>query len=158
MSRKQMLIVDDNQGLREALKTVFEDEYELTFAASGEEALKRTFQQVPEVVLMDYRMPGLNGVETMSYLKQLAPDSQMVIMSAWDDQESVKRYLGGGAVNFVGKPFDVRNIKQVVGQAAEKSEKIVEFKTRRQQQQAEPVISQREVDLMISDTLRVACL
>ncbi len=158
MSRKQMLIVDDNQGLREALKTVFEDEYELTFAASGEEALKRTFQQVPEVVLMDYRMPGLNGVETMSYLKQLAPDSQMVIMSAWDDQESVKRYPGGGAVNFVGKPFDVRNIKQVVGQAAEKSEKIVEFKTRRQQQQAEPVISQREVDLMISDTLRVACL
>ena len=157
MSRKQMMIVDDNQSLREALKLVFEDEYELVFAGSGEEALRRTFHQVPEVVLMDYRMPGLNVVQTMSYLKQLAPDSQMVIMSAWDDQESVKHYLGGGAVNFVPKPFDLKNIKQIIGQAAEKSEKIVEFKTR-SHEQVEPVISQNEIDQMSNDTLRGACL
>ena len=46
MSKKHMLIVDDNYGLREALKTVFEDDYNLTFAASGEEALKASFVSI----------------------------------------------------------------------------------------------------------------
>ncbi len=157
MSKRQMLIVDDNQGLREALRTVFEDEYELAFAGSGEEALRFSFKRKPEVVLMDYRMPGLDGIETLSYLKQLAPDSQTVLMSAYDDRDQVERCLGAGAVDFVGKPFDVKDIKRKIERAAGKAVRLVEYQSA--SKQSEPIISQREVDDMISQTLRLAaCL
>lgn len=154
MSKRQMLIVDDNQGLREALRTVFEDEYELVFAGSGEEALRFSFKRKPEVVLMDYRMPGMDGIETLSYLKQLAPDTRTVLMSAWDDRDQVERFFGAGAVDFVGKPFDVKDIKRKVERAAGKSMRLVEYQSHRPQVQ--PIVSQREVDDMINQTLRLA--
>ncbi|MEW6515735.1 MAG: response regulator [candidate division FCPU426 bacterium] len=157
MSKKQMLIVDDNQGLREALRTVFEDEYELAFAGSGEEALRFTFKRRPEVVLMDYRMPGMDGLETLSYLKKLAPDSRTVVMSAFDDRNQVEQFLSAGATDFVGKPFDVQDIKHKIARAAATAPKLVEYQP--EVKKTEPVISRREVDDMINQTLRLAaCL
>jgi len=156
MSKKHMLIVDDNYGLREALKTVFEDDYNLTFAASGEEALKASFVKKPEVVLMDYRMPGLNGVETMEHLRKIAPETQIIIMSAYDDRQNVANFFRGGAFDFVGKPFEISEIKEIVENAAAYAEKIMNFVPKRTI--PEPVISQNEVNEMIHETLRVACL
>ncbi|MDP1069600.1 hypothetical protein Q6326_32150, partial [Klebsiella pneumoniae] len=69
----------------------------------------------------------------------------------------VERCLGAGAVDFVGKPFDVKDIKRKIERAAGKAVRLVEYKSERQA--AEPIISQREVDDMISQTLRLAaCL
>ncbi len=58
--KKKMLIVDDNDSLRVALKLVFEDDYDIHFAATGEEAIAAFGEASPQVVLMDFQMPGLN--------------------------------------------------------------------------------------------------
>jgi DNA-binding NtrC family response regulator len=161
MSKKQMLIVDDNYGFREALKTVFEDDYEVSFAGSGEEAITLSYFHKPQVVLMDYKMPGLNGIQTMQLLRDEFPVSQMVIMSAYDDMKTVTAALSNGAFDFVGKPFNVWDVKAAVDNAAEYSEKVINFNERlktRLTAKPEPIISQSEVDEMIDQTLRVACL
>jgi DNA-binding NtrC family response regulator len=157
MSKRHMLIVDDNYGLREALRSVFEDEYDLSFAENGEQALRATFARKPEVVLMDYRMPGMDGIETMEYLHKMVPDSQTVIMSAYDDQTSVADFYRHGAFDVVSKPFNVSEVKTVMDSAAAQVTKIRNY-SQSVKVRSNQVVTQSEVDAMIDDTLRVACL
>ena len=157
MPKRNMLIVDDNYGLREALRTVFEDDYNLSFAENGEQALRATFAGKPEVVLMDYRMPGMDGIETMEYLRKMVPDSQLVIMSAYDDCENVADFYRNGAYDFVGKPFNVSEVKEIVASAAAQANKIMDF-SKPVKVKSYEMVTQSEVDVMIDDTLRVACL
>lgn len=151
MSKQQMLIVDDNSALRAALQAVFEDEYDLTFAADGQEALREYRQRAPQVVLMDYKMPGLDGLETLQEMRAQKADSRVVLMSAYDERETVEAARRSGATDFVGKPFDVEEIKRVIQKAAPAR------KTVRARAAAKPVITQREVDELIHQTLRLAC-
>jgi CheY-like chemotaxis protein len=152
MSKKQMLIVDDNYALREALKAVFEDEYELAFAADGQEALLQYRQRAPQVVLMDYRMPGLDGIETLQQMRAQSQQAKVVLMSAYDDRQTVADARNSGATDFVGKPFDIEQIKRAIHRAAP-----VRSQNVRVQSAPKPVITQREVDDLISQTLRLAC-
>ncbi len=161
MSKKQMLIVDDNHGLREALRTVFEDDFDLAFASSGEEALGVSGNHRPQVVLMDYQMPGLDGVQTMQLLRAQTPESRVIVMSASDDHQRVTAAMRSGASDFVGKPFDVGEIKSLVARAVATSDKSLSFKKPAYVAKTikpEPLISQQEVDAMIDQTLRTACL
>ncbi|MCD4814384.1 response regulator [bacterium] len=154
--KKQMLIVDDNHGLKEALKLVFEEDYELLFAATGEDAVKVSYAKQPSVILMDYKMPGINGIEAMQMVKKFSPDSQMVVMSAYDDQAMVANCFRGGASDFVGKPFDIHEVQDVVKHAAGSAEKTIAMKNIQTKQSA--VISQNEVNDLIDETLRMACI
>ncbi len=162
MSRTKMLIVDDNDALCQALKTVFEKDYELAFAASGEEALVEYQQRHPQVVLMDYKMPGLDGLETLQRLRSQYADSKVVFMSAYDDIPTVVAALRQGAADFVGKPFNVQHIQEVVAQAAAETQPAHSPQPARRRspasQTAAPVITQREIDEMINRTLRFACV
>ncbi len=159
MLKKQMLIVDDNDALREALKAVFEDDFELSFAASGEEALTQYRRSTPQVVLMDYRMPGLDGIETLQQLRSEAPDSRVVLMSAYDELPTVIQAMRQGATDFVGKPFDVAQIKAAINHAvAEKSQADSgAFRRSFRSPKPQPVITQAELDEMIHQTVRLAC-
>jgi len=160
--KKQLLIVDDNNALREALKIVFEDDFDLTFASNGEEALMQYSKRSPAVVLMDYKMPGMDGIETLQRMRAQAPDSRVVLMSAYDELSTVVNAMRSGAVDFVGKPFSVEQIKAAVGQtvasaptASAKSDKI--WKENPVPSNRCSGISQNEVDDLIRQTLRIAC-
>ncbi len=161
MSKKQMLIVDDNHGLREALRTVFEDDFDLAFASSGEEALGVSEHHRPQVVLMDYQMPGLDGVQTMQLLREQTPESHVIVMSASDDHQRVTAAMRSGASDFVGKPFDIKAIRSMVERAVATSGKCLPSKQPSYVSQTikpEPIITQQEVDAMINQTLRTARL
>ncbi len=156
--KRQMLIVDDNASLREALKLVFEDEYELFFAASGEEAIDSFNQKAPDVVLMDFQMPGLDGVQTMKLIREKALTSQIIIMSAYDNRERALSAFKSGAFDFVPKPFDVFDLKNMVDQAASCADKIINFQpTPTAICEKESELAQREMAQMIERTLQVAC-
>lgn len=150
MSKKQMLIVDDNQALCSALEAVFEDDFELSFATTGEEALAKHKKNTPQVVLMDYRMPGIDGIETLNRMHDYAPQSQVVLMSAHDDLPTVIKAMRHGATDFVGKPFELDEIKSIVAHAAATAPEP--------KQVQEPLISQAEVDDLIRESLQYACV
>lgn len=157
--KRQMLIVDDNDNLREALKHVFEDEYELQFAASGEEAIDSFNQSSPDVVLMDFQMPGLDGVQTMQLLREKTVPSQMIIMSAYDNRERALSAFKSGAFDFVPKPFDVFDLKNMVDQAATCADKIIDFQpSQAAMNQKEIELNEREMAQTIERTLQVACI
>ena len=161
MSKKQMLIVDDNHGLREALRTVFEDDFDLAFASSGEEALGVSENRRPQVVLMDYQMPGLDGVQTMQLIREQTPESRVIVMSALDDQQRVAAAMRSGASDFVGKPFDIGEIRSRVARAVAASNQSLSFKKPSyfpKTIKPEALITQQEVNAMIDQTLRTACL
>ncbi|NTV52202.1 MAG: response regulator, partial [Candidatus Firestonebacteria bacterium] len=126
MLKKQMLIVDDNDSLRAALQAVFEDDFELEFAATGEEALMKYHRNVPQVVLMDYKMPGIDGMETLQRMQGEAKKSPVVLMSAYDEKPVVNQALAHGATDFVGKPFNVWDIRAAIERAVENRKGEVE--------------------------------
>jgi DNA-binding NtrC family response regulator len=162
MPKKQMLIVDDNDSLRAALQTVFEDDFELEFAASGEEALVKYRQSIPQVVLMDYKMPGIDGLETLQRMHAQLEGSPVVLMSAYDEAPVVNRALECGATDFIGKPFDVSRMRRVIDQAIRQFHNRLGVQTSAapapKENLPQPHITQAEVDELIDQTLRMACV
>jgi two-component system, response regulator, stage 0 sporulation protein F len=157
-SKMQMLIVDDNTALREALKAVFEDEYDLSFAKDGREALVQYSQHSPQVVLMDYKMPGMDGLETLEHLRAQSPESRVVMMSAYDDMPTVADAKRRGVTDFVGKPFDVAEIRRVIDKQVQVSgSKAQPYSNAKVKTVPTSIITQCELDDMINQTLRLTC-
>ncbi|MCX7681494.1 MAG: response regulator [Anaerolineae bacterium] len=107
--RGRVLIVDDEPGGRETLEALLLREgYELLFAANGEEALDKAARHLPDLVLLDVMMPGMDGFEVCRRLRadtRLA-EIPVILVTALDDRESRLEGIEAGADDFVSKPFD----------------------------------------------------
>ncbi|GAP06463.1 two component transcriptional regulator, LuxR family [Anaerolinea thermolimosa] len=110
----KILVVDDQALFREGLRTllsVYEDFEVVGEAANGEEALRLAVQLHPDVVLMDLRMPVLDGVRTTSLLKESLPSCKVIVLTTFDDDELVFDGLRAGAIGYLLK--DVSSSKLV---------------------------------------------
>ncbi len=117
--RERVLIVDDEANVRKALMTTLRRAgYETAEAADGWEALEKTASFRPHVLLLDLRMPGMDGMETLRRLKQAAePLPGVVMMTAYGSASDVMEVMKLGAFDYVQKPFDLAQVKQVVANA-----------------------------------------
>ncbi|SEA77472.1 two-component system, NtrC family, nitrogen regulation response regulator GlnG [Desulfuromusa kysingii] len=113
----KILIVDDEKTVRYAFKRTFEDEYEISEAENGKEALTLLEQDPPNVVLMDIRMPVMDGLTALSIIKQKALDIQVVLMTAYTDTETAMQAMKEGAFDYIIKPFDNAEIRQIIQKA-----------------------------------------
>lgn len=110
-----ILIVDDHPAMRQTLQDILEDEgYAVTTASSGRTALALCQQQTFDVLLMDVRMPDLNGVEVFRELKNQAFTSRVIMMSAYSVEELKKEALEEGAIAFLQKPVDVAFVLKLI--------------------------------------------
>ncbi|MDX8412035.1 MAG: sigma-54 dependent transcriptional regulator [Mariprofundaceae bacterium] len=117
----RVLIIDDEQPIRESLKGLFEDEGYLTdFAASGEEAVARFRKQPADCVFLDIWLPGIDGLETLSRLKRLDGDLPVVMMSGHASIDTAVRATRMGAFDFVEKPFSSDKLLILIHNALEK--------------------------------------
>jgi DNA-binding NarL/FixJ family response regulator len=101
-----LLLVDDQRLMRDGLRTLLELEDDLKVvgeAGNGEEALARYAEYTPAVVLMDIRMPGMDGVETTRRLRARYPNARIIILTTFDDDEYVFEGLRAGAVGYLLK-------------------------------------------------------
>jgi signal transduction histidine kinase len=116
----RVLIVDDNAGFRDSLVSLLDtDELEVVGqAANGEQALALVGELHPDVVLMDVRMPMMDGIETTRRLKAIDPDLEIVALTGLEDQQAVRDMLVAGASGYVLKDSDGDHILSAIREAA----------------------------------------
>lgn len=112
---KSILIVDDQPGIRMLLEELFRrEEYTTKTAKNGIEALKQVEEKVPDCVLLDMKMAGINGIDVLKKLASNWPQLPVFMMTAYDDTELIDEALAIGAVNFFVKPFDIFEVRDMV--------------------------------------------
>src|SRR3989339_943971 len=102
-----VLVVDDETSIRESFKLIFTGRYNLVQAASGEGAVKQIVDHSVDVAYLDIRMPGMDGIETLKRLKEISPQTQVVMVTAVNYVQRASEAVKLGAFNYVVKPFDV---------------------------------------------------
>lgn len=121
MSPVRLVLVEDNDTFRETLELLFglRDEVEVVGSvASGDDAPPVCAELDPDVVLMDYRMPGMNGAEAARAVLAAAPRTNVVLLSASVTSQEAEEVLAAGAVACVSKDEDFDRLVQVVCEAA----------------------------------------
>lgn len=114
---KKILVVDDQTGVRSLLGIIFQEVgYRVITASNGLEAIRRVEESHPPVVLMDVRMPGLDGFQAMLRMLKIDPNIKVILMTAYYDESLLRRALEEGAVDCLTKPFDVYGLRDRVDQ------------------------------------------
>jgi DNA-binding NtrC family response regulator len=114
---KKMLIVDDEETLTYSLYQSFivsQKEYEVITAASGEEASEKLVDTEFDLVITDIKMPGMDGLELLSLIKSKYPATEVIVMTAYGSPEKREEALQKGARFYIEKPFEIKEIKQLV--------------------------------------------
>lgn len=117
----RILVIDDEAGIVEMLTILFEKEgYEVASARSAGDGMKRLEVFDPDLVLTDYRMPDGTGLDVLKRVRELAPDTPVVMITAYTSTKTAIEALKAGAYDYVSKPFDVDELKHTVERALER--------------------------------------
>ena len=106
MAKNRILIADDEEGIRESLNLILGEHYDLDFAKNGEEALKKLRGGSFDLVLMDIKMPKLDGMEVLQLLKGTKITTPILILTAYQSVEIAKEAIKHGAMDYLPKPFE----------------------------------------------------
>jgi DNA-binding NtrC family response regulator len=118
MSTKRVLIVDDEPNLRSTLADILVDEgYHVQTGRSGEEAVELCSSQIFDVLIMDFKMPGLSGMEVLRELSSTGSPERVILMSAYAMEDLKREALNQGALAFLDKPLDLDNLLDLVRNA-----------------------------------------
>src|SRR6185295_10753123 len=116
MSR--LLLIDDEADVQYSFQRIFDTpEIELTTASSGEEALRIIPKLKPDLVLMDVRMGGMTGLETLRRIRQMDTKLLVILMTAYGTTQTAIEAMKLGAYDYLLKPFDVLRLKEIIGNA-----------------------------------------
>src|SRR2546423_10680876 len=119
----RVLFVDDEVPLQELLRTELSRlGHEVTVCANGRSALKVLEKSTFDAAILDLKMPGMNGIELLQHLKQLAPDTEAVIQTGFSTQETAIEALRLGAFDYITKPCRLAEIEAILGRIAQKRE------------------------------------
>ncbi len=118
----RLLVVDNDEGLVYFLTRLFTRQgYEVVSCADGAAALDHVSREVFDAILMDYKMPGLNGLDTLSEIKRAQVKTPVIIMTAFGTTDTAIQAMKLGAYDYLLKPFDTEELKRIVVDAVEVS-------------------------------------
>jgi len=112
-----LLLVDDEMGVRESLKMVFGKTFRLLEADNVDGAIAQVRDARPAVVLLDVLMPKTDGIEVLKQIKEIHPACAVIMLTGVNSQQLAAKATEFGAFDFVGKPFDVVDLRQKVARA-----------------------------------------
>jgi DNA-binding response OmpR family regulator len=128
MKEKSILIVDDEKNILLTLSQSLEAlQVEIDTAANGEEALAKLKEKEFDLILLDIRMPGMDGMEVLRRVREIRPDIRMIMISAYGTIELAVEAMKLGAVDFIPKPFSPQEIRDMVSRVLDR-EKLDEQK------------------------------
>ncbi|NLU49058.1 MAG: response regulator [Syntrophomonadaceae bacterium] len=112
---QKVLIVDDQKGIRKLLEELFKKEgLDVMVAADGREAISMVEGYVPDIILMDVKMPNMNGLEAAQEILRINQNIPIVMMTAYGETEVVKKALEIGVKKYITKPFDIVVVRDMV--------------------------------------------
>src|SRR5881396_2954761 len=118
--RPLILVVDDDPGLRESLRVILEDEYEVLDVPDGGQALEVVRSCQVDLVLLDIRMPGMDGITVLERLKALDDQVEVILVTAVKEVRSAVAAMQLGAFDYLTKPFEEEEVLSSIGRALEK--------------------------------------
>jgi len=124
---EKILLIDDEADVQYSFKRIFNSpEVQITTASSGEEGLLSLRAQKPDLVIMDVRMAGLSGLETLRKIRELDTKLPVLIMTAYGTTQTAIEAMKLGAYDYLLKPFDVPKLKSIVFDALKAARAIVQ--------------------------------
>ncbi len=119
-----ILVVDDQFGDRETLKVILEEKgYRVATAKDGAEAIQMVKGGHYDIIILDIRLPDMNGVETFEQVKRIDPRAAVIMMTGYTEEELVERAISQGAYTCIRKPFDMEKLTALVEKIAEEKKK-----------------------------------
>ena len=112
--KRSILVCDDEEGIRESLKLILEKDFNITFAETGDDAIKAMKASPIDLVILDLKMPKKDGLETLRELKKINPSARVVIATGYKSVDTAQEAIKLGASDYIVKPFDREKIKKVV--------------------------------------------
>src|SRR5258708_2518619 len=130
MEQQKILFVDDEPNILAALhRCLFEDDYDIHTAGSGKAGLEKAAEQKFALIVSDHRMPEMTGVEFLTRVKRICPDTTRVLLTGYADMSAAVDAINQGEVHrFLSKPWDDQELRRIIGQAVERHSLIEENK------------------------------
>jgi len=115
MANPKILICDDEEGVRESLKAVLADHYELILVESGEMAVETlSHSKDIKILLLDIKMPKINGLEVLKEIKKKSPQVKIIMVTGYNSVETAAEATRLGASGYIVKPFKSQDILETV--------------------------------------------
>lgn len=112
-----LLVVDDEEGPRQSLRMVFRNEYDVHTSDSGDKAVEFVRDNVVHTAILDIRMAGINGIEVLRQIKEASPQTEVIMLTAYETLETARQAIRHGACDYLNKPFDLPTIRDAVSRA-----------------------------------------
>jgi CheY-like chemotaxis protein len=113
--KKRVLLVEDEAVLRESVRDwLTEDGYDVECVETGEEALERIKKEKYGVIVLDLRLPGIDGLQVFEQAKQLEADTKGILITAFPSKESQEKARNLGLVDYLPKPFKVEELEKTI--------------------------------------------
>lgn len=117
-TQASILIIDDDAEIRYSLDRVLSTMgHRIISADSGEQGIKTARKEKADLIFLDNRMEGISGIETLQHLRSAAPDSMVILMTAYGTTQTAIEAMKHGAFDYVLKPFDLKKLKELVDRA-----------------------------------------
>lgn len=112
--QKKVFVVDDERGVRESMRMLLKDDFQVKTASSGSEALAILGEVQPDIVLLDLRMPDMNGIDVLQRIKAMEPNIEVILVTAYATVSTARKALLLGAFDYLTKPFDPIELQSIV--------------------------------------------
>lgn len=127
-AKKKILIVEDEIVMRESVRDwLTEDGYDVECVESGEKALARIKEEEFGVIVLDLRLPGIDGLQVYEHVKEVTPETKGVIITAYPSKDTWEKAQKLGLLDYLSKPFKVEDLEKLIdkalGEAEEKEKK-----------------------------------
>lgn len=117
----RILLVDDDESIRDSLSMFFEGEgIRIQTLGTAEDAIEVLKQQSYDVIITDYRLPGMDGLAFLKHVRTLCPDAFKILITAYGGYEVLIAIAGLGVTEYIEKPFSARLIKDALSRMMEK--------------------------------------
>lgn len=127
MEKKEtILVVDDEYGVRQSFNMVLKDKYKTLLAGTGKEAIDIFTKNPVDLILLDILLPDINGLELLEKLKELDPNTEIIMVTAVKEIQTAVKAIKLGAYEYIIKPFTVDDVLTVIQRALEKRSLIKE--------------------------------